>query len=128
MAQWTGQYTGRTHETKVARIEYTMKTAVESLRAASKDEHGVKYDAVVKVAERLLTARLKMLGARIERLTEARSPDQYPSQTTRLIEREAATIDGGIDAILAEFGITPKIRPNNEEAEQGGDGDAEEAV
>ena len=51
----------------------------------------------------------EMLGSRIDRVTEARSSDQYPPQISKLIEREAASCDGGTDAILDEFGVTPKI-------------------
>lgn len=106
MAQWNGQFTGRTHETKVARIEDTMWVAVKSLFAASKEkDYEQKRSTVEKVANRLLSARLKMLGARIARLTEVRSPDEYSPQVKILMARESATSKGGVAAILKEFGV-----------------------
>ena len=103
MAQWQGQFTGRTHATKVKDAEASWRVAIAALKTAPKDDRERKSQAVQQLGERLLAARLKMLRAQIESLTEALPPDAYPKQAQRLMTQERQTIDGGLDRLLAEF-------------------------
>jgi hypothetical protein len=111
MAQWKGQFSGRTHATKVKRLERSLAVAVSALQAASKDEAQRKLKAARNIAERLLLARLHMMRSRI---SAAREKQQEESSVGTLRLREEAAQAGGVDAILREFGITSNIddRPN----------------
>lgn len=66
MAQWNGQYTGNSHLTKVEDLEATLRHAVTIFREASSSaESDTKGKAVRKLAEKLLSARLKFLRAKL---------------------------------------------------------------
>jgi hypothetical protein len=75
-------------------------------QAASKDEAQRKLKAARNVAERLLSARLHMMRARI---SMAKEKHEEPS-VRALRSREAAAQAGGVDAILQEFGGYSKPR------------------
>lgn len=104
MAQWKGQFSGRTHATKVKSLEATLAVAVKALHAAPTNEADKKLKAARGVAERLLAARLHMLRARISAAAEK----QDESDIGTLLSREAAARMNGVDAILCEFGATVK--------------------
>ena len=121
MAQWFGSYTGRTHGTKVAHFEATMKVAVESLRSADLATAEKKLGSVMSVADRLLNARLKMLGARIERFTEGRPPRECIERTRNLVTKEESARAGGVPAILKEFGVDAILGANANAEQEDGD-------
>ncbi|MGH7989965.1 MAG: hypothetical protein ACREDS_07255 [Limisphaerales bacterium] len=105
MAQWAGQFSGFTHETKVQDIEKSLRQAVETLKAASEMERSSKLKAIHNLSERLLTARLKALRARISALTEPGKRNATENQISHLQIREQELQAQGIDGILREFGI-----------------------
>jgi hypothetical protein len=70
MAQWTGQFSGSTHETKVQDIQNSLRQAIKILEAASEVDRAGKLKSIRRLSERLLAARLKALRARISALTE----------------------------------------------------------
>ena len=100
MAQWKGQFSCRTHATKVRRLEKTLADAVSGLKAVSDDEHGNKLKAVRRIAARLLSARLHMMRSRIS----AAKDKQREASVETLRSREEMARAGGADAILREFG------------------------
>ena len=105
MAQWMGQYSGRTHESKVQELENSLSKAIEALRTSEISEVDKKQKSVLKLCERLLTARHKEIKARISKLSETRSFDDDPKKTQNLVEKEQKLLDGGVKAILVEFKI-----------------------
>jgi hypothetical protein len=102
MAQWKGQFSGRTHATKVKSLERTLTVAVSALQVASEDDAQRRLKAARNIAQRLLSARLRMMRARISMAREK----QEDSGVGTLRSREAAAQAGGVDAILREFGVT----------------------
>jgi hypothetical protein len=102
MAQWKGQFSGRTHATKVKSLERTLTVAVSALQVASEDDAQRRLKAARNIAQRLLSARLHMMRARISMAREK----QEDSGVGTLRSREAAAQAGGVDAILREFGVT----------------------
>lgn len=105
MAQWTGQFSGHTHETKVQDIEDSLRLAIQTCRAASEAERTGKLKAIRHLAERLLAARLKALRARISALTEPGSKSLDDTKAAHLRSREQELQTQGVEDILREFGI-----------------------
>jgi hypothetical protein len=98
MAQWRGQFTGLTHETKLADAEATLRTAVAAFRAAAPAKSKAKAKAVRQLAEQVLRLRLKLLKAR----RDARGPrGRASAEWSKAPEREV--IEAGVAAILTEF-------------------------
>jgi len=108
MAQWTGQFSGFTHETKVQDTEISLREAVATFKAlpeAERAERAGKMKAVRHLAERLLAVRRKALRARISALTEPGTKERLDSkQASHLRAREQELQAQGIDEILREFG------------------------
>lgn len=104
MAQWKGQFSGRTHATKVKELESTLTSAVRALHTASETETDKKFRAARNIAERLLSARLHMLRARISATAEK----QDDSNVGALRSREEMARENGVNAILREFGVVAK--------------------
>ena len=108
MAQWAGGYSGNTHATRVADAESALKQAITAFRlhegaAASAQGH----DKVARMAERLLSARVRMLKARLLTLRDASAQDgSSPAQLTDLEVRLKKLQEQGVAGILTEFGLT----------------------
>jgi hypothetical protein len=100
MAQWKGQFSGRTHATKVRRLEKTLVVAVSALNAIADNERGKKFKAVRNIATRLLSARLHMMKSRISAARER----QEECSVAALRSREEIARVNGVEAILVEFG------------------------
>jgi hypothetical protein len=105
MAQWKGQFSGRTHATKVRRLEKTLTVAVSALNAVSVNERGKKLKAVRTIATRLLSARLHMMKSRISAAREK----QEESSVDALRSREEDARVSGVEAILREFGAIAAV-------------------
>ncbi|MBN9693945.1 MAG: hypothetical protein J0M24_27190 [Verrucomicrobia bacterium] len=102
MAQWTGQFSGLTHNTKVRDTEASLRRAVAAAAQASPEVRYRKVRPMHALAERLLAVRLKAVRARIAALTE---PGKRRSdEVGGLEEKERQILAGGIEAILREFG------------------------
>jgi hypothetical protein len=108
MAQWMGQFSGHTHETKVEDAQASLRHAVEALRSAGLGpDREKKAKAVHRLAKRLLTARLKLAKARIAAATDTQSGVALAKRANEIVslERKYAMVrEGGLDAILREFG------------------------
>lgn len=108
MAQWRGQFTGLSHETKVADAEVTLRAAVTSFRAASPTEAEARAEAVRRLAARVMDLRFKMLKAR----RIAYGPvDNASEWAERLQEPERTLLDAGVSGILDEFGAADAEEP-----------------
>ena len=103
MAQWKGQFSGLTHETKVQDLEATLRQAVTAFDAAPDAERETKAKAVRHLADRLLTARLKALRARLSALREPGQKRASDSQVKQLQTREQEFHAQGVAGILKEF-------------------------
>ena len=108
MAQWTGQFSGFTHETKVQDIEKSLRQAIQTFKTASEPERTVKLKAARQLSERLLAARRKALRARISALTQPGSKSLVEEQALHLRTREQELQAQGVDEILREFGAYEK--------------------
>ena len=102
MAQWMGQFTGNTHESKIKDIEETLLTAIEALKLADEKLFKQKQKSVTHLCERLLSARLKALSARISKLPKSQN----------LIKREKEMREKGINGIFVEFKIENLVKPD----------------
>jgi hypothetical protein len=123
MAQWLGQYTGKTHATRVADAEVALRRAADVLcEELTADERLQKALAVRGLAERVVALRLRMIRARIVALcaddrfdTGGRSSDwetardmprRGPAESiSSLRAREELVREGGVEMVLREFGV-----------------------
>ena len=108
MAQWNGQYSGKTHRTKALRIEETFVRSFASLESISDDERDKKIHSLVNILNKLLAARIKMTKAEIEELTEARPPEEYSKRALKATDELENLEEEGIMSIIHEFNIDPK--------------------
>lgn len=124
MAQWLGQFSGRTHETRVQDAEDALKHAVQAFRDVSAPhEREKKAKAVRHLATRLLQARARLFRARLARASEPRmtgQPSAWNDGVDHLREQESATRSGGLQAILVEFGAEAAVVPNTSESADSG--------
>jgi len=107
VAQWKGQYSGRTHESRVADVEASLRVAVEALRTATEKDRKNKARSARLLAERVLLARIRQIKARRSEYAEraagglSQAQDAVASMSHRLQELETA----GVFGILREFGV-----------------------
>jgi hypothetical protein len=101
MAQWMGQFSGRTHETKVQDIEETLRKAIKAFDVVPDAEREPKLKAIRHLAERLLVARSKMLRGRMSKLGLLNNREQE----SQLRLREQNLHSQGVTGILREFGF-----------------------
>jgi hypothetical protein len=106
MAQWLGQFSGHTHETRVENAEAALRHAVHVFHTANSDESRKRNArSVRKLAERVLSARLKLLRARLDALRPLAGDRKQPANRLKsLRRREAQTSTEGVNSILKEFG------------------------
>ncbi len=106
MAQWAGQFSGFTHETKVQDFEVSLRHAVESFQASSETDRDARLKAVHRLAQRLQAARLKSLRARLSALTKrGRKGFSDDGQASHLRIRIAELDAQDIEVVLREFGL-----------------------
>jgi primosomal protein N'' len=108
MAQWTGQFSGFTHETKVQDVEHSLRQAITTFQALSEAERSGKLKAIRHLAERLLAVRLKALRARIYAVTEPGSKSLDDTKAAHLRMREHELQAQSADDILREFDFYDK--------------------
>jgi hypothetical protein len=105
VAQWLGQFSGHTHATKVQDAEDALRHAVAAFRAAGSNDRRRKAKAVQNLAERLLSARLKLLKARLAKLEPAAEGREVNRGGIEALQaRETRTRAEGVGGLLAEFG------------------------
>ena len=108
MAQWAGQFTGLTHETKVQDAEESLRKAVQTHAQSPTPDKATQ--AIQQLAERVLKTRLKALHARIAALSEPGKHRASPETLEHLRQQETQLLDGGVAPILKEFGIPSAMR------------------
>lgn len=112
MAQWYGQFTGNSHSTKVKDLEEMLIHAVNVYRESSNEEKITKAKAIQKIAEKLLTARLKLLKAKLydaEPVIDEKGEKQA-IQIKHLQEKIFNVESVGVNGILEEFGFQNSVR------------------
>jgi hypothetical protein len=111
MAQWYGQFTGNSHSTKVKDLEEMLNQAVNVYRKSSSEEKITKEKAIHKIAEKLFTARLKLLKAKLydaEPVTEEKEKRQT-IQIEHLQQKILKVQEAGVEGILEEFGFQNSV-------------------
>jgi hypothetical protein len=112
MAQWLGQFSGHTHATRVDDAEAALHHAVAVfLRATGSDKQRErKASSVRNLAARLLSARLKLMNARIADLQPvAEESENRIGGLEALQQRITKAKAEGVNGILAEFGATDAL-------------------
>lgn len=93
MAQWSRQYTGNTHGTRISDREGQLRHAIEVYRQnETSSDAQTRIKTIVRMANRLLASRI-----------DARKSNVPPSG--QIDTKLQAMLDGGVLAILSEFGI-----------------------
>jgi hypothetical protein len=114
MAQWIGYGSGHDHVTRIQDAEDTLRQALEALRASRPgDERQKRAEAVRRLAERVLWARLRM-KVRIAAAREAQmggATVERSQEIASLQDRAEVIREGGLSAILAEFGAQDAVGP-----------------
>ena len=106
MAQWSGQFLGFTHDTKVQDAEDSLRSAVQTINLMPEAERTEKMKNNIRsLAERVLAVRLKALRARVSSLTEPGGKSLDAEQASHLRARVDEVQAGGVKAILKEFGV-----------------------
>jgi hypothetical protein len=106
VAQWSRGFSGNTHVTRVEEAEAALRNAVTVLKAAGASARPKTAKTVRKLAEKVLSARVRMLKARLVALKEVGATKTMPASAEdlpSLRQRLANTRDQGIGAILIEF-------------------------
>lgn len=103
MAQWKHQFSDKTHWSKVSDREKLLRHAVEVYRAMqAEDERAVQAKKVLRLAQRLLNARIRAKKARINQL----GPRPW-SRESSIAVAEQATLEKlkseGVQGILEEY-------------------------
>jgi hypothetical protein len=107
LAQWAGQYSGRTHDSRVEEAERALSHAMEALRAASANDYPKALKSAMGLADRVLSARFRRLKALLSAADipteEARldASKRVASLTFQLTQLQSL----GVSGILAEFGL-----------------------
>lgn len=114
MAQWSGGFSGLTHETKVADLEATLRRAVATARART---GAASSKSVTHLAERLLGARRKALESALSRLGGSDTADDHRGIARRLEALEASGTAGILREFLREFDapdhLTQMVQPGD---------------
>lgn len=99
MAQWLGQFSGKTHLSKVKDREQQLQHGIAVYHSnTSALEQRKCAKAVLRFAERLLTARVQAAKARVAAI------DPRDEAGRRSAEEKINTmLSDGVDAILEEF-------------------------
>lgn len=102
VAQWSGQFSGNTHASRVEDLEDSLRAAVHTLKAATADpERLTCMNDVRQLAEKLYKARIRLLRARLA----AEPPSGADLRHSGLERRLVTALEGGVSAILQEFGV-----------------------
>jgi hypothetical protein len=106
VAQWLGQFTGRTHGTAVSDAERLLEHAVTIFGEASPADRTKKAKACRALAKRVLSARARFLRARIAATADPATTEIVDGNALQIASLEdalAAVTRGGVDAIVREF-------------------------
>jgi hypothetical protein len=98
VAQWLGQFSGRTHESRVKDAEMNLRRAIDA---------GHERKNILGLAEKLLAARVRQRKARLSRLKEVTTGDSREENAHAIVSMEQSLSEieaGGVAEILREFG------------------------
>ena len=100
MAQWSGQFTGNTHLSKVQDREQQLRHAIEVYRTLdSETKIEAQKQTVARFAKQLLDARVRATKARIAALDPRDDNDRIRAES-----KIDEMLNGGVSSILEEFG------------------------
>lgn len=102
MAQWAGQYSGRTHATAIAGATALLVRAIAAYAIADDATRTQRARDAIRLAGRLLTTRRRWLKARAED-DAALGGDTSVADELRRLEH------GGVAAVLAEHGAPESL-------------------
>jgi len=109
LAQWVGQESGNTHDTRVQDAECALAHAVDLIRSAPSPKDQKALKSVVRLAERVLSARTRRLKARLSELRRSSARSREEEQTLKtmaLFQRKLDDLQSSrVAGILAEFGV-----------------------
>jgi hypothetical protein len=103
MAQWARAYCGDTHETKVGDAERSLRLAVVAYHECETSSKESKQKQIHRLAERVLTSRLKALKARISMLNAPGIQKRKQIDISHLRLQIQSIKDDGVLGILKEF-------------------------
>jgi len=102
MAQWSGQFAGNTHLSKVRDLEQQLLYAVDVYRTLeTQSEIELQAQVVLRFADKLLNARVRANKARIAALDPRDTDDRTKGES----KTERILVDG-VPAILKEFRVS----------------------
>ena len=107
MAQWSKQFSGHTHRTRVEDCENALRAAGAAFRAAEAVTKMKKAKSVRVLAGRLVSARRHQLKTQLLKAQGA-SADRaqaHEAEISSLLARLEALDRNGLDMVLAEFGL-----------------------
>jgi hypothetical protein len=113
MAQWLGQFTGKTHRTAVEDAEALVRHAASVFRKAVEAERPKKAKAVRALAKRLHAARLRFLRAQIRGASDHAITNVLTghAQDLRKLEQAITVAEAeGVDGILREFLVEDAVQ------------------
>lgn len=103
MAQWKGQFSGRTHETRLAEAEAVLREALGHKREVHAEIPSATLD---QLAEKVLFARVHLLKAKIDR-AQHKPTEEHFSEMAATVDKWKARIEelekGGVSDVLREF-------------------------
>ena len=107
MAQWIGQFSGRTHESRVVDAEVTLRHAIGTLSTSGPETISQARRNVLKLAEKLLSTRIRQRKARLSQQRERLgAPNEADAQVLASMERGIAELQrAGFGTILKEFDV-----------------------
>ena len=111
MAQWMGQYSGHTHKTRVEDMEAALHRTVAALRlATSEQDRRKKAKAVLHVAKRLTSARMKLGKTHHAALQSLNAMEPHEPKAESLSKLKARIRPHVLASILIEFGVEEDVR------------------
>lgn len=111
MAQWLGQFIGKTHLSKVSDREMQLQHAVEVYgNCISPSDRTVQSLKVLRIAHRLLKARIKAQEAALAALDPRNLEQREP------LERKLQQIRAdGVKGVLREFGLRDVVEDRTDD-------------
>jgi hypothetical protein len=101
MAQWRGQFLGKSHQSKVFDREAILRHAIEVYRCKQSDvDRLVQAKNVIRLADRLRIARIRVIKARLNALGPLRGQSALANEMEEDIRK---LVENGVRAILEEF-------------------------
>jgi hypothetical protein len=107
MAQWAGQYTGSTHDTRVEDTERALRETLAIQLVPRQQWSDETRSKMIKLAEKVMLARKQAIISRLSRSKHVPTEEAFEKhrlEQVGLSRRLEALNDVGVDVILNEFG------------------------